>query len=67
MVFTTVSVLETVSALVTGPIYAAVFRASLSRGGHWLGIPSFLGSALIGLGGLLLYYVSKAEQDPEQE
>lgn len=67
MVYTTVSVLETVSALVTGPMYAAIFQASLLRGGGWLGTTFFLGAGLISLGGVLLYNVSTAEREPEQE
>ncbi|KAJ6784610.1 hypothetical protein PWT90_07385 [Aphanocladium album] len=65
MVYTTAMVLETISALITGPTYAAIFRAGLLRGGYWLGLPFFLGAALIGLGGVFLYNVR--EKEPEQE
>lgn len=67
MVYTTVSVLETVSALIVGPMYAAVFRTGLLRGGGWLGTPFFLGAGFIILGGVLLSNIRRTKRDLEEE
>lgn len=61
-VYTAMSVLETSSLLVSGPVLAATFRLGLQWGGPWLGIPFVVAALLVGFGGLILLAMKEVKK-----
>lgn len=46
MLFNCVALLEMAGSLISGPLMAELFKAGLSLGGVWVGLPFFFGASL---------------------
>ena len=58
MLFNCIAILETGSALITGPLVAVAFKIGLSLGGFWVGLPFVIGAGFASLAFVLLCTVT---------
>ncbi|KAJ6787708.1 hypothetical protein PWT90_08476 [Aphanocladium album] len=65
-VISAMEVLIAVSIAIAGPIIAATFRLGMSLGGGWIGLPMYVGGAIMVPGALMLLFLRFDEEVAEE-
>jgi MFS family permease len=66
--YTSITTIQSIGAIVAGPMQAAVFNEGIDLGGHWLGMPFMMASGLYLTSMAALLYVRLPKgDDPTEE
>ncbi|KAK1565903.1 uncharacterized protein LY79DRAFT_529794, partial [Colletotrichum navitas] len=66
MLYTIMSISETIGALVAGPLLAATFRTGMNWGGPWIGLPYISVGSLLAIATAVVFFTGLSRLQPKE-